>query len=276
MPLTPWRHPFPSPQWKKQSDCNISAWFLCSPHCYQSPLHWASGKRSLYLSWHGMILATCPIEEERTEQPQMSPHMLPSLHRCSTIHRGVLLVLSCSIAPRATFHRNDYLYQNPWEVLFPQWVKAHLNNRTVLSDARWGRKVGPNASSLLTKRITPKWDKYHLKTACSWRFPEVLLEAQSRMLCVDHSLTKVKACSYLCCVLSAVGLKEAPLGLKALGTVITWLVKPVLQVLKKPENRTKAKKYKSVVLGGQRHIQDPCRISLHQGLEWDYKYYRVF
>lgn len=30
--------------------------------------------------------------------------------------------------------------------------------------------------------------------------PEVFLEAQSRVLCVDHSLMKVKAHSSLCCV----------------------------------------------------------------------------
>lgn len=47
--------------------------------------------------------------------------------------------------------------------------------------------------------------------------------------------------------MSAVGLKVAHLGLMALRTVITGLVKQVLQVPKKPENRTKAKKYKSLV-----------------------------
>ena len=49
--------------------------------------------------------------------------------------------------------------------------------------------------------------------------------------------------------MSAVLVKEAHLGQKGLRTVITGLVKQVLQVLKKPENRTKAKKYKSLVQG---------------------------
>lgn len=49
--------------------------------------------------------------------------------------------------------------------------------------------------------------------------------------------------------MSAVRLKVARLGQKGLRTVITGLVKQVLQVLKKPENKTKIKKFKSLGQG---------------------------
>lgn len=51
--------------------------------------------------------------------------------------------------------------------------------------------------------------------------------------------------------MSAVGVKVAQLGHNGLRTVVTELVKQVLQVPKKLKNRTKAKKNKSLVQGAK-------------------------
>lgn len=65
----------------------------------------------------------------------------------------------------------------------------------------------------------------------------------------------------------AVRLNVAQLSHKGLRTVVTGLVKQVLQVLKELENRTKAKKNKSLVQVSQRHARDIYRISLKIGVE---------
>lgn len=78
------------------------------------------------------------------------------------------------------------------------------------------------------------------------------------MLDVGHDLTKESRgrqlpglCLGHLSAVSAVRLKVAQLSHKGLRTVVTEVVKQVLWVLKKLENRTKAKKNKSLVQGAE-------------------------
>lgn len=184
--------------------------------------------------------------------------MFPSLHSPFTIHRGVLLVLRCSTTPPATLRRNDSLCQNPWCLA---QLSSNLNDW-------WGLEGRPEGFIFINYENNPRVGQESPEDRVHLTILEILLEAYGRYGAPRRPQPdegwgpRPPVLSWLL-VMSAVQLKVAHLGQKGLRTVITGLVKQVLQVLKKPENRTKAKKYKSLVQGSKaspRYLRDitPC------------------